>query len=68
MGGARVSDIFTKNPYLKKIFFGGGEGVGIGVDGRTDEQAQPICPFNLSEVEGITVHKCTSYGPDKLNL
>ena len=29
---------------------------------------KPICPFNFLEVGGITMHKCTSYGPDKLNL
>ena len=40
--------------------------MGGGVDGRTDEQAQTSLPF--FEVGGITMNKCTSYGPDKLNL
>ena len=47
------------------FFLGGGGG---GVDGRTDEHAKPICPFNFFKVGGITMHKCTSYGPDKLNI
>ena len=43
--------------------------MGEGIDGRTEEQAQkPICPFKFLEVWGITMHKCTSYGPDKLNV
>ena len=42
--------------------WGGGGG---GVDGRTDEQAKSNFFF---EVGGITMHKCTSYGPHKLNL
>ena len=29
---------------------------------------KPICPFNFFKVGGITMHKFTSYGPDKLNL
>ena len=52
----------------KTFFFLGGGGGGGGVDGRTDKQAQSICSFNFFEIEGITMHKCTSYGPDKLNL
>ena len=39
-----------------------------GLDGQTDEQAKPICPFNFFEVGGITINKCTSYGSEKLNL
>ena len=62
----------TKNPNLiKKIFLGGGEGVGVEggrVHGRTDEQAQTNLPLQLLQVGGITMNKCTSYGPDKLNL
>ena len=60
-GGAGVSAFFfTENPNLKKnIFFcGGGWGVG----------PKPICPFHFFEVGSITMNKCTSYGPDKLNL
>ena len=47
--GARVSEFFfTKDPNLKDRFFlGGGErvGVGGGVDGWTDEQAQTDLPL-----------------------
>ena len=39
-----------------------------GVDGRTDEQAQTNLPLQLLRSWGITMYKCTSYGPDKLNL
>ena len=63
--GADNCDFFTKNPNLKFFFFGGGEGgrvVGGGVDGRTDE------PANFFEAGGITMNKCTNYGPDKLKL
>ena len=35
------------------------------MDGWTDK---PICPFNFFKVGGITMHKCRSYGQDKLNL
>ena len=53
------------------FFFGGGGGVGVGgvggveggVDGWTDKQAQTNLPL-----QGITMNKYTSYGPDKLNL
>ena len=41
--GARVSDFFYKEPNL-------------GIDGQTDEQAKPFCPFNFFEVGGITMH------------
>ena len=44
-GGARVSDFFTQNPYLKKKKWGEGDGMGW-IDGRTDEQVQTDCPFN----------------------
>ena len=37
------------------------------MDGQTN-RAKPICPFNFLEVGGRTMHKCTSYVPDKLNL
>ena len=57
---------FTKNPNLKKNFFGGGGGGGV--DGRTDEQAQTNLPLQLLRSCGITMHICTSYGPNKLNL
>ena len=43
-------------------------GLGGGVDGRTDEQVQTNVTFNFFEHGGITMNKCTSYGPDKLNL
>ena len=49
------------NPNLIFVFF---EGVGR-VDGWTVEQAQTNLPLELG---GITMHLCTSYGPDKLNL
>ena len=29
---------------------------------------KPICLFNFFEDWGITMHKCGSYGPDKINL
>ena len=66
---------FTQNPNLKKNWGSGarwGAGVGDrcvwdGTDGWTYEQAKPICPFNFFEVGGITMHKRTSYVPDKLN-
>ena len=72
-------NFLTKNPNPKTIFFfgggsgvgwgaGWGGGVGEGIDGWTDEQAKPICPFNFFEVRGITNHLCISYVPDKLNL
>ena len=44
------------------------EAGGGGVDERADEQAQTNLPFNFFKVGGITMHKCTSYIPDKLNL
>ena len=63
---------FTKNPNLKKNYFfwggGGGGGGGGGVDGRTDEQAQTNLPLQLLRSCGITMHICTNYGPNKLNL
>ena len=37
------------------------------MDGQTN-RPKPICPFNFFEVGGITMHKCTSYVSDKLNL
>ena len=37
------------------------------MDGQTSRPI-PIYPFNFFEVGGITMHKCTSYGSDKLNL
>ena len=42
---------------------GGVGGVEGGVDGWTDKQAQTNLPL-----QGITMNKYTSYGPDKLNL
>ena len=48
-------------------------GVGWGGRGRwtdrwTGPNQFPICPFNFFEVGDITMHKCTSYCPDNLNL
>ena len=37
------------------------------MDGQTSKP-KSICPFNFFEVGSITMHKCTSYVPDKLNL
>ena len=37
------------------------------MDGQTN-MPKPIFPFNLFEVGGITINKCTSYGADKLYL
>ena len=51
----------TESKSKKKFFFffggggGGGGWEGGGVDGWTDEQAQPICPF-FFEVGSITMH------------
>ena len=69
----------SKSKKKKKFdggWVGGGRGCwglwgavgGGGVDGRTENRLKPICPFNFFEVGGITMHKCTSYGPDKLTL
>ena len=59
-------NFFSKNPNLKKkkYFFLEGEGE---MDRQTT-RPKPICPFNFFEVGGITINKCTSYGPDQLNL
>ena len=71
---ARVSGFsFTKNSYLKKIGGCGGRGArGRGcvrwlMEGQM-KRPKPVCPFNFFEVGGITMHKCTSYYPDKLNF
>ena len=37
------------------------------MDGQTN-RPKPICPVDFFEVGGITVNKCASYGPGKLNL
>ena len=77
--GARVSDFFYKESKSNKKFFfggggrcvGGGEGGVVGwrgVAGRTDKQAQTNLPLQRLPSWGITMHKCTNYGPDKLNL
>ena len=64
---------FTKNQNLKKKMGVGDREVGEedgggGIDGRTVEQAQTSLPLQLLRSRGITMNKCTSYGPDKLNL
>ena len=62
-------NFLTKNPNLKKKIIGGGGGGGWGGGRWTDsKQAQTNLPFNFFEVGGITMHLCTSYVPDKLNL
>ena len=67
-GGARLSEIFykvSKSIKEKKNSGGGGEG------GRwTDRRKGPnqLAPSTSSKMGGITMHKCTSYDPDKLNL
>ena len=65
---------FYKESKFKKIFFfffwgggWGGEGRGEMMEGHTN-RPKPICPLKIFEVGGITMHKCTSYGPDKFNL
>ena len=49
--GARESNFLTKNPNLNFFFFLGGRGlrvgVGVGIDGMTDEQAQTYLPLQL---------------------
>ena len=63
-------NFFTKNPNLTPIFFsfwGGGDSRG-GVDGWTDVQTQTNLPLQLFRSWGIAMNKCTSCGPDKLNL
>ena len=64
--GTSVNDFFYKESISKNrefFFFGGG-----GVDGWTDVRGKSICPFKFFKVGGITMHTCTSYGPDKLSL
>ena len=61
---------FLQKSKSKKILFFFWGGGGEGGAGRTDEQAQTNVPLQLlrswgEEVGGITMHKCTSYGPDK---
>ena len=64
-------NFFYKESKSNTIFFlffgevGGGEGRWM--DGQTN-RSKLICPFNFFEVGGITMHKCTSYVPDRLNL
>ena len=70
-GWARVNEIFYKESKSKiNIFFflGGGGGGGGKMGFGWADRPKPNCPFNFFEVGGITMHKCTSYGPDKLNL
>ena len=64
---------YNESKSKKKIFFGGGGGGGGREGGRGEVDGQmnrpkPICPFNFFEVGGITINKCRSYVPDKLNL
>ena len=37
------------------------------MDGQMN-RPKTIRPFNSFEVGGIAMHKCTRYGPDKLNV
>ena len=60
---------YKESKSMKKnffLFFGGGRGRWT-LDRQTN-RPKPICSFNFFEAGGITMHKCTSYGPDKLNL
>ena len=68
--GSRVSEFFYKESKFNPIFFSflGGGGSRGGVDGRTDVQTQTNLPIQLLRNWGIAMNKCTSYGPDKLNL
>ena len=77
-GLEQVIYFHTASKSKKKFFFCGGGGgggregtrggCGRGfMDAQTDKP-QTNLPFNLFEVGGITIHKCTSYGPHKLNL
>ena len=62
-----TSSKFTSNLNLKYIYFLKVGGGGL-VDGWTDEQAQTNLLIQHLRGWGITMHKCTSYGPDKFNL
>ena len=70
---ARASEFFTEHPNLKKIILGVGMGDRGYVGGRGElmdrhsNRPKPICPFNFFVDGGITMHKCTFYGHDKLN-
>ena len=66
--------LFTKNPKLKKkifflfFFWGGGGG---GVAGRTDPNQFANYPpqgCQLCKIILKSMHKCTCYGPDELNI
>ena len=62
--------LFTKNPKLKKkkIFLGG---LGGGVAGRTDPNQFANSPpqgCQLCKIILKSMHKCTCYGPDELNI
>ena len=46
----------------------GGVGGGRGLMEGQMNRPKPIFPFSFFQDGGITVHRCTSYGPDKLNL
>ena len=54
----------------EKKNFGGGEGGGRGGGGVGDGMNRQTGPnqFDFLEVGGITMNKCTNYGPDKLTL
>ena len=61
----------TSSIYDHFINWAWGRGEREGEWGDMDRQTnrpKPICPFNFFEVGGLTMAKCTSYGPDKLNL
>ena len=62
--------LFTKNSKLKKkdFFLGGGGG---GIAGRTDPNQFANSPpqrCQLCKIILKSMHKCTCYGPDELNI
>ena len=60
-GGARLSEfLYIESKSRKKKIFVGGN--------RQRNRPKPICPFNFFEIGSITMNKCTSYGPDKINF
>ena len=59
----------SKSFFFFFFFFGGGGGERWGRGRWTDRRTgQANLPLQLLRSWGITMNKCTSYGPDKLNL